>query len=301
MHKISQRHGLKPFTVKGNFTLFYIEYFRDLLLVGFGILLYLFLCHAFSYLGSTRGVTYHSSIITYQKQNLASQLLKMPHLAQEHCMSKVDIRGCWIKTCFYYKRFVIFDRLIQLGDKLFLVYYFNRTAVKLESLGYKRSSADGPRKMPGGQNLALRILTTAHSPGLAEKVVADAYSAVGIKVVYTRNADDPELNGALVGLRVDWPRIDFMNNYHSTSKGSQLIHPLADTGLDSLLESYSLSLTTAEPDFGQLRQIHAKIAKYEPVTVFMQNKLCMNVDNSLKSRLKMVKLTDPDWFKRFAM
>jgi hypothetical protein len=172
---------------------------------------------------------------------------------------------------------------------------------KLEALGYKRLNADGPRKLPGGGNVSLKILTTARSSGLAEKVVADAFSAVGIKVVFTRNSDQKDLNGALVGLQVDWPRVDLMNNYHSKVDGTHLIHPLNDGELDKLLESYSLSLTTETPNFSELQKIHAKLVKYEPVTIFMQNKLCMNVDNNLRRRLKTVRVTDPDWFKRFAM
>jgi hypothetical protein len=176
----------------------------------------------------------------------------------------------------------------------------------LDGLGYQRKRADAPRLDKNGRPLKLAIGIASSSVGLAEKVLADAFTAVGIAADFVpKGRAKGPLSGALAGVKLDWPDADLLLSFHSRGRGSPSqtypFWPLADKELDRALEAYTRSLTTATPDFGALAKVHARLFDLEPVTVLMQHEACVEASPSLAARLKSLNIRDPDWFRRLIL
>jgi hypothetical protein len=180
---------------------------------------------------------------------------------------------------------------------------------ELGKLGYKRKAGDTPRLGLDGKPLRLVFGTTNSSAGLVEKVLADAFTAIGIGVEFVGpdklKGKTGSLAGVLTGVTLEWPRSDLLLNFHGGLKNSPLqsypFWPLPDKELDQELEAYALSLTTATPDFSLLSRIHARLFDLEPVTVLMQHKACVEAGGNLAEKLKAVSIKDPDWFRRIVL
>lgn len=166
----------------------------------------------------------------------------------------------------------------------------------LSALGYRRKTASSPRLDPKGQPLNFTLKTQAGSSGLAEKVLTDAFSAVGIGIKFKRDGGD-DVDGVLAAFDLDWPRVSFLGNLHSKVGDTSPFWSVGDAKLDKLLESYARTLTTPEPDFSLLGQIHARIAELEPMTVLFHHKACVVAGSGLKL-VKGVNQNDPDWFRQ---
>lgn len=166
----------------------------------------------------------------------------------------------------------------------------------LSRLGFRRKTASSPRLDPKGEPLRLTLRTQTNSSGLVEKVITDAFSAVGIDVKFTRESTG-DLDGVLAAFELDWPRVSFIGNFHSRVADTAPFWSPGDAKLDKLLEAYARTLTTAEPDFGVLGQIQARIADLEPVTMLLQHKACVQAGPGLKLA-KGVNQNDPDWFRQ---
>lgn len=177
---------------------------------------------------------------------------------------------------------------------------FNIRAVSegLSRLGFKRKTASSPRVDAKGKAVDLVLLTQTNSPGLAEKVIADAFSAVGLGVTFkTKLAAGETADGVLAAFALDWPRVSFLSNFHSGVTNTAPFWSLGDKDLDQLLEAYARSLTQETPDFSLLGKIHAHLAELEPVTVLLQHKACVVSSAGLKLA-KGLNQNDPDWFRQ---
>ena len=170
----------------------------------------------------------------------------------------------------------------------------------LETLGYLRSAPDGPRLNPEGKPFIVRIGLLENSSGLTGKVIIDGFAALGIKVETTQfKGQWKDVDGVLTGLKLDWPGHDFIADFHSDRMGSEL--PLVSIpGFDALLETYSVSLTSAKPQFDVLRKIHGKLYELEPMTTLFQHKACL-ATKGIRAAAKAVNVLDPDWFKKIVL
>jgi len=168
-------------------------------------------------------------------------------------------------------------------------------------LGYRRRTADAPRVDARGVPLKLVLLTQPSSPGLTEKVISDAYSAVGINIVFkTQLARGEVPDGVLASFALDWPRVNFLGNFHSGAAHPSPFWPLDDKGLDSELENYAVSLTQEKPDFSLLGAVQRHLNSLQPITVLLQQKACME-SGPLKIAKGGLNLKNPDWFRELLL
>lgn len=184
-------------------------------------------------------------------------------------------------------------------DGKILVRPFDLDAVSraLDGLGYTRKTPAAPRAAKDGTALTLRIVADSGAGSLAAKVLVDAFAAVGIAVTFLDEANLTEkdlraADGHLAAVALDWPRADFLANFHSKASEPGPFWPLADAALDQALERYALSLTTATPSFQALAVVHKKLYELEPVTVILQHKACFE---------RNVNPKDPDWFRHIIL
>lgn len=183
-------------------------------------------------------------------------------------------------------------------NRAMLVRPFNieKTSDELEKSGYKRKTANGWRQSPDGKKFTLKLLTQSKTPGLVEKVLTDAFAAVGIETMLTSNrADFPDVDGVIAGVRLPWPSNNLLPVLHSKAAKAEPFWPLGDKSTDQLLEQYALSLTKEKPDFGQLRKTHTRLFALEPFTLLVQHKLCMQAAPGTKYTAKGANTNDPDW------
>jgi len=169
-----------------------------------------------------------------------------------------------------------------------------------DDVGIKRVTSDGYRRDTSSKIFEIRLVKEDDSAGIIEKVLIDAFAAVGIrlKLVLKGDRNDTE-DGIITGVSVDWPQVNFLADLHSKGNGLFGLND-SSTNMDQLLLDYSKSLTFEKPDFSLLEKIHGKIYSAEPFTVIMQHSQCINVTNEYKSKLRVVDFINPDWFKRLS-
>lgn len=172
-------------------------------------------------------------------------------------------------------------------------------SLALNKLGYRRKTGGAPRLDASGKPLHLLLLTQSKSQGLAEKVLIDALSAVGIAVdVKSELPQDEQADATLANFTVDWPRVSLLAEFHSGMEGGAPVMAQGDKILDRQLEQYAASLTTATPDFTLLGAIQRRLAELEPVTVLLQQKACIDSGTGFRLARGSISQRDPDWFRQ---
>lgn len=179
---------------------------------------------------------------------------------------------------------------------------------RLDQLGYKRSAAGMMRKLSEFKNeLTLAISEKGQAFELIEKVVVDAFQAVGLGV---RVVSIPEFRGGnqwdgmLSTFALDWPDSNLLGSFHSQlsrNNPNNFFPNPKDADLDLMLERYALSLTHREPNFSILSMIHARLYELELVTVVMQHKICLETSGRLKFTKNEIDSRDPDWFRHLVL
>lgn len=169
----------------------------------------------------------------------------------------------------------------------------------LNGIGLKRKTAASPRLGTDGKPLNLLFAVSPDSPGLVEKVIGDALTAVGIGVTFRPLATAGDgADGVLSTFSLDWPRVSFLGNFHSKAKIAAPFRSLGNDELDKKLEAYARTLTTGKPDFGLLGAIQTELQDLEPATVLLSHKACIAAGGSLKLGKRGVDARDPDWFRQ---
>ena len=172
-------------------------------------------------------------------------------------------------------------------------------SLALNKLGYRRQTAGSPRLDKQGDPLHLLLLTQNQVPGLAEKVIVDAISAVGINIqIKSALSPGEKADGMLANLAVDWPRVNFLPYLHSDAESAWPVATVSGNELDRALEKYAESLTNAKPDWALLGNVQRHIEEIEPVTVLLQQKACLETPTSLKLAKGIISQRDPDWFRQ---
>src|SRR5690606_38550872 len=168
----------------------------------------------------------------------------------------------------------------------------------LSRLGYKRETPSTPRLTPTGEPLVLKILTETEKDGLIEKVLADSFASVGIAVEFIRTKPGyPHVHGVLTGLRVDWPRVNFLPHL-GTNEVDFPLFVLEDTKLQQAMQASAATLSSQKPNFDLLQTVHERMYELEPFTVLMQHKSCLDVEKSMKDKVQKIDVADPDWFRK---
>jgi len=192
-------------------------------------------------------------------------------------------------------------------------FQIEQAASNLEQLGYKRKEPDKPRLDLDGKPMKLTLVVDSNintkAIGLIEKVLTDSFAVIGIGVSFEHTVDgkvnsENHIDGKLSGLKLPWPSLNLLGDFHSHAAikkepfwGGIYGSKDKDQKLDSLLESYALSLTQEKPDFQILRNIHKVLSEGEVFTILLQHQVCLEVDSSLRTKTKNLTIVDPDWFK----
>lgn len=172
-------------------------------------------------------------------------------------------------------------------------------SLALNKLGFRRPSAREPRLNEQGEPLRLVLLTQNKTPGLAEKVILDSFSAVGISVeVKSELADGERVDGMLANFAVDWPRVSYMPYFHSGATVNWPVHPVVDKNIDRDLEKYASSITYAKPDWSLLGAVQRHLVELEPATVILQQKACIDNTVGFKLAKGSISQRNPDWFRQ---
>ncbi len=175
---------------------------------------------------------------------------------------------------------------------------------ELDQLGFNRREPDKPRLDQSGKPFEIKLRVTPESKGLVEKVVTDSFAALGIGTTFesgTSYKDD--VDGILMGIRLPWPGMNLLADFHSSASsklpfwGPIFGNTERDRTLDQMLEAYATSLTYEKPDFRLLQDIHKQLFEGEPLTILLQHQVCLEVDESLRSKTRGLTVTDPDWFR----
>lgn len=179
----------------------------------------------------------------------------------------------------------------------------DNVSASLHKLGYQRLDAYAARMDKQGKPLRLTLVAANGEPGLAEKVVADTYSAIGISTTFKSATEvSPDAaDGIFATVQLDWPRSDLMGTFHSRAVDPKPFYRLDDQKLDALLELYALSLTEVKPDFAALTAVHRRIFELEPMTVLLQHKACVEAGGGMKLPPKGISVRDPDWFRKLIL
>ena len=172
-------------------------------------------------------------------------------------------------------------------------------SVALNKLGLKRASSTSPRLDERGEPIKLTILTQSNQAGLAEKVIMDALSAVGIAVEFkTQITAGEKVDGMLANFAVDWPRVSYLPYFHSSAKLEWPVQPVTDKNLDRDLEKYAISITYQKPELGLLGAVQRDFADLEGVTVLLQQKACIDNPANFKLAKGIISQRNPDWFRQ---
>ncbi|MEN9835677.1 MAG: Bacterial extracellular solute-binding protein family 5 Middle [Pseudomonadota bacterium] len=169
----------------------------------------------------------------------------------------------------------------------------------LNKLGLKRASSTSPRLDERGEPIKLTFLTQSNQAGLAEKVILDSLSAVGIAVDFkTQIAAGEKVDGMLANFAVDWPRVSYLPYFHSGAKLEWPVQPVTDKNLDRDLEKYAVSITYQKPDWNLMSAVQRDFADLEGVTVLLQQKACIDNPANFKLAKGSISQRNPDWFRQ---
>ncbi|MBM4251230.1 MAG: hypothetical protein FJ146_04625 [Deltaproteobacteria bacterium] len=179
------------------------------------------------------------------------------------------------------------------------VFDLKAASAALNRLGLKRVTSTSPRLDERGEPIKLTFLTQSNQAGLAEKVILDSLSAVGIAVeVKTQIAAGEKVDGMLANFAVDWPRVSYLPYFHSGAKLEWPVQPVTDKNLDHDLEKYAISITYQKPDWSLLSAVQRDFADLEGVTVLLQQKACIDNPANFKLAKGSISQRNPDWFRQ---
>ena len=74
-----------------------------------------------------------------------------------------------------------------------------------------------------------------------------------------------------------------------------------DVGMDALIASYAVSTTEAQPDFTKLASLAQHFFAELPVSLLLQQQICLyRVDKGARNLVK-IDPRDPDWFRKMIL
>ena len=159
---------------------------------------------------------------------------------------------------------------------------FNASIKILQDLGF--SLKENPFTDTDDKNRVLTLnIKTLRKGTLLNKIIVESLQSVGIRVNLFGPEDIiPEQEDlTLTAIKLPWPELNMIHEYHSKSKSKQMIDE--DKKMDLLLTEYALSLSREKPNFKILKKIHAQFYSHEPMTIIMRHDYCLQVGNINKS------------------
>ncbi len=176
-----------------------------------------------------------------------------------------------------------------------------------EQAGYKQGHIGLPRSKTADKPVSIQIARMSGRQDLVEKIISDSFASLGIETHFEDISDkNQKFDAAMAGIFIPMLSQDLRSVAHSsaikTGGKNGLTFPFeyqGDKKLDDLLDSYALSLTHDDADFGLLRKVHERWFEVEPWTVVMAHQYC--VDAKGLTLPKKINSRDADWFRRLAV
>ena len=174
-----------------------------------------------------------------------------------------------------------------------------KVSAALDHLGFRRKTANSTRLDSSGNPIRLTLMSNKEIEGLAEKLILDSFSSVGLEVdfVEAKAKLDGTVDGSFLSLQTDYPKIDFLMLLHPKSPPTAGFWKVNDEAFAKLLEQYTISLTSEKPDFGHLARIHSYLAENQVFSVLAHHRACIKTSNVLRVKTASVASGEPDWFR----
>jgi hypothetical protein len=183
----------------------------------------------------------------------------------------------------------------------------SQLSAELTQAGYARTDPKGPRVSKSGEPLELTFFTRSSKQGLIEKVLADVFSSVGVKVTYRNHkelegAPSSEFHGTLETVAIDWPGVNLWDDFHSKSnKSGPFAHILKSDDLDRALENAAFDLTLKSPNFKDFKTVQQIFQNEEAITVLLQHKSCLTLAQNMIGNREAIANRNPDWFRQLIL
>lgn len=185
-------------------------------------------------------------------------------------------------------------------------FQLDAAAQQFDAEGLKRQHFGLPRQLESGKPAQLRIARINGRQDLLEKMISDAFASIGITSQFEDvDVSASTVDAALANMITPWPSQDLRDLAHSdsfrvNSRNPLPFIPVADKELDSLMDAYTLALTTSGmPNFSLLRKIHQKWYDLEPWTVILAHQYCVEQHGLPIPR--EINALDLDWFRSIVL
>jgi hypothetical protein len=174
-----------------------------------------------------------------------------------------------------------------------------KVSAALDNLGFRRKTANSTRSDSAGNPIRLVLKSNKEVEGLAEKLISDSFSSVGLEVDFaeSRAKTDGEIDGSFLSLHTDYPKMDFLMLLHPKTPPAEGFWKVKDEAFAKLLEQYAISLSTEKPDFSYLAGIHKYLAENQVFSVLAHHRACIKTSNELRVKSASVASGEPDWFR----
>ncbi len=180
-------------------------------------------------------------------------------------------------------------------------------SARLTLAGYARADPKGPRLTKNGTPMELTFATRSSKQGLIEKVLADVFSSVGVKVTYVNfneidHRASADLHGSLESIGIDWPGVSLWGDFHSKANQSGVFADfMGSEALDRALERATFDLTLKNPDFKYFKTVQQLLQEEEAITVLLQHKSCLTLAQNMIGNRGMIANGNPDWFRQLIL
>ena len=174
-----------------------------------------------------------------------------------------------------------------------------KVSAALDNLGFRRKTANSTRSDSAGKPIRLVLRSNKEVEGLAEKLISDSFSSVGLEVDFAESSSktEGEVDGSFLSLQTDYPKMDFLMLLHPKTPVATGFWKVKDEAFAKLLEQYAISLSSEKPDFGRLASIHKYLAENQVFSVLAHHRACVMTSNELRVKSASIASGEPDWFR----
>lgn len=174
-----------------------------------------------------------------------------------------------------------------------------KVSAALDNLGFRRKTANSTRSDSADKPIRLLVGSKKEVEGLAEKLISDSFSSVGLEIDFaeSKSKSEGELDGSFLSLQTDYPKMDFLMLLHPKTPQITGFWKIKDLAFAKLLEQYAISLSSEKPDFSQLASIHKYLAENQVFSVLAHHRACIKTSNDLRVKSASIASGEPDWFR----
>lgn len=169
----------------------------------------------------------------------------------------------------------------------------------LARLGYSRLNLDSDLKSKNNEVLSIKLGIVGRQNKIMERILTDGFAAFGVKletIAWSKESMGERVDGILTTLRLPWPELNFIQDFHSRAINSNSFLDGYNLGVDAALEEYSQSVYQGKPNWSLLHSMVRKIQAAKPVSFIMGHQMCIEASGGFQLKVKPNWL-NPDWFR----